>query len=537
MTGHDMGGDPKAWRMPPHDFPMPPLPGIAGAVPIVGPFLPGMDATDLEAFPEAQPGEVVEMNDGDKLVMSASLVRRTLRGKTFLMYGYNGQYPGPLIKANRGATIIVEFINEIEMPTTVHWHGLRLDNRFDGIPNVTQAPVQPGERFTYEVHFPDSGVYWYHPHMREDIQQDLGLYGNMLVAPPEPDYYSPVNAEHALILDDLLMDDLGPIPWGDRAPTHALMGRFGNVMLVNGVTDYELSVERGSVVRFYLTNVANSRTFNVVFGGAPIKVVASDVSKYEHEVSVSSVVIGPAERYIVEVLFDEPGDLEIVNSIQAIDDFMGRFEPQVQKLATIRVNAEPVGDSFVDAFRMLRDNADVTADVDAFREHFDKPIDHRLELTLDIENLPQAIVQAMQFEAGLYAPPLEWNDAMPMMNWLSSAEQVHWKLVDPDTGKENDDIGWSFSVGDVVKIRIFNNPESIHPMNHPFHVHGQRFLVLSLDDVPNDNLVWKDTAIVPVGTTMDILIDVTNPGTWMMHCHIAEHLHAGMMTSFTVTEP
>jgi FtsP/CotA-like multicopper oxidase with cupredoxin domain len=92
-------------------------------------------------------------------------------------------------------------------------------------------------------------------------------------------------------------------------------------------------------------------------------------------------------------------------------------------------------------------------------------------------------------------------------------------------------------VGDVVKIRIFNDPETIHPMNHPFHVHGQRYLVLSLDGVPNENLVWKDTAIVPVGTTMDILIDITNPGEWMMHCHIAEHLHAGMMMSFTVSEP
>ena len=537
--GHDMHGsparDPKAWRMPPHDFPMPPLPGIAEAVPIVGPFLPGMDAHDLSAFPEAQPGEIVEMEDGEKLVVKASIVRRTIDGKTFLMYGYNGQYPGPLIKAKRGATVIVEVVNEIEMPTTVHWHGLRLDNRFDGVPDVTQPPIEPGESFTYEVYFPDTGIYWYHPHMREDIQQDLGLYGNMLVTPSEPDYYNPVNREQALILDDILMDALGPIPWGDRAPTHALMGRFGNVMLVNGVPDYELSVERGEVVRFFLTNVANSRTFNVVFGGAPVKIVGSDVSKYEREERVESVVIGPAERYIVEVLFDEPGDVEIVNSIQAIDDFMGKFHPRVDRLATVHVSEERAEEGYVESFRELRRNDDVRADIDAYRQYFDKPIDHTLELTLEIENLPMQIVQAMQFEAGLYAPPVEWNDAMPMMNWLSSAEQVHWTLHDPDTGKENMDIGWEFEVGDVVKIRIFNNPETIHPMNHPFHIHGQRFLVLSLDGVPNENLVWKDTAIVPVGTTMDILLDVTNPGEWMMHCHIAEHLHAGMMSSFNVT--
>ena len=136
----------------------------------------------------------------------------------------------------------------------------------------------------------------------------------------------------------------------------------------------------------------------------------------------------------------------------------------------------------------------------------------------------------------LYVPPMEWNDAMPMMNWLSTAEQVTWILKDVATGAENDDIDWSFQVGDVVKLRIHNTPDSFHPMNHPIHVHGQRFLVLSMDEVENENLVWKDTAIVPVGSTMDVLVEMSNPGEWMIHCHIAEHLHSGMMFSFTVGE-
>ncbi len=313
------------------------------------------------------------------------------------------------------------------------------------------------------------------------------------------------------------------------------MGRFGNVMLVNGVPDFEMTLRRGEIVRFYLTNVANTRTFNVVFGKARVKIVGSDVSKYEREQWVESVVIAPAERYIVEVLFDEPGDVEMVNSIQAIDEFMGEFHPRRDVLGKIHVLETPAEESFADRFRELRENRDVVKDIDAYRSYFDKPVDHRLELTLEIENLPMPIVQAMQFEAGLYAPPLEWNDAMPMMNWLSSAEQVHWILRDPATGRTNMDIGWQFKVGDVVKIRIFNDPGTIHPMNHPFHMHGQRFLVLSLDGVRNENLVWKDTAIVPVGATMDILLDVTNPGDWMMHCHIAEHLHAGMMSAFSVS--
>lgn len=521
-----------AWRMPPMgDMPM--MPGLAGAMPPVAPFLAGM-GMDPEMFPEAKPNEILELVDGDSLELEASLVRREINGNTYVMYGYNGQYPGPLIKAPRGSTVTVHFTNNIEMPTTVHWHGLRLDNRFDGVPSVTQPAVGRGETFTYELYFADTGVYWYHPHVREDIQQDLGLYGNLLVAPPEPNYYSPVNSEAVLILDDILMDDFGLIPFGEEAPTHTLMGRFGNVMLTNGVTDYRLDVRRGEVVRFYLTNVANSRTFNVTFGGAPIKIVASDVSKFEHEERVASVVIAPAERYVVEVLFDQPGEFEIANTIQQIDHFRGEFRPHVDHLGTVRVGDDPVQDDHRASFEILRQNHDVQQDIDEFRPYFDRPPDHSLELSVRVNNLPSPIMQSMEFEKGIYAPPMEFNDTMPMMNWLATGNQVFWLLRDPDSGQENMEIHWDFDVGEVVKIRIFNDPDSIHPMHHPIHVHGQRYLVLEMDGVPNTNLVWKDTAIVPVASTVDLLVQMSNPGDWMLHCHIAEHLHAGMMMSFTV---
>ena len=189
--------DEGAWRMPPMGN-MPMMPGLETARPPTDPFLPGL-GMDPEMFPMARPNEVLELNDGDEIDLQATLVRRRINGRTYVMYGYNGQYPGPLIRAPRDATIVVNFRNDIEQPTTVHWHGLRLDNRFDGVPDVTQAPVKPGESFRYEVHFRDSGIYWYHPHVREDVQQDLGLYGNMMVAPPEPDYYSPVNREEVVI--------------------------------------------------------------------------------------------------------------------------------------------------------------------------------------------------------------------------------------------------------------------------------------------------------------------------------------------------
>jgi len=536
-SGHNMNmgmSDSLVWRMPPMDMTMPMLPDLMDDLPMVGPFLPGF-GMDVSMFAEAKPSEIFDMANGDTLRMDASLVRRTIAGKEYVMMAYGGMYPGPLIRADRGSNVVVEFTNNIEMPTTVHWHGLRLDNAFDGVPGVTQDPVLTGETFTYELKFPDTGMYWYHPHMREDVQQDLGLYGNMLVDPKEDGYYGPVNREVPLVLDDILIDDNGLIPFGESAPTHALMGRFGNVLLVNGITDYKLDVDKGDVVRFYLTNVANTRTFNVVFGGAKIKIVAGDVSKYEHEQFVGSVVIAPAERYIVDVHFDEDKEYTITNSIQAIDHFRGVFVPENHLLGTVSVSAESPNVSFADAFQELRTNADVVSDMERFRKDFNRAPDHELRLTVKVHELPRSIVMMMEVDT-LYVPPMEWNDAMPMMNWLSSGEQVDWILLDEATGKESMDINWQWKVGDVVKIRIFNDPKSFHPMNHPFHVHGQRFVVTHMDGVENTNMAWKDTAIVPVGSTMDILVDVTNPGTWMAHCHIAEHLHSGMMLSFTVTE-
>jgi FtsP/CotA-like multicopper oxidase with cupredoxin domain len=124
---------------------------------------------------------------------------------------------------------------------------------------------------------------------------------------------------------------------------------------------------------------------------------------------------------------------------------------------------------------------------------------------------------------------IEWNDSGMM-----GMNNVNWKIIDTATGKENMDISWDFKVGDKVKIRITNDEHSPHPMQHPIHFHGQRFLVLNRNGEQQDNLVWKDTVLVPSGQYVDILLDVSNPGVWMAHCHIAEHLESGMMFNYTV---
>ena len=135
---------------------------------------------------------------------------------------------------------------------------------------------------------------------------------------------------------------------------------------------------------------------------------------------------------------------------------------------------------------------------------------------------------------GASADGIEWNDTNQMMNEISNTDTVAWKIIDQAAGKENMDINWKFKVGDKVKIRITNDPNSMHPMQHPIHFHGQRFLVLDRNGVSQTNLMWKDTVLVPAGQYVDILLNITNPGEWMAHCHITEHLEAGMMMTFKV---
>ena len=528
MAGMDMPGmkhDSAGMPIPmPKGMPM--IPGLVGLVPSGGTFVPGASA-DPAKLPAAKPSRVVRLANGDTLDLTATLVRRTIKGHSFTMYAFNGEMPGPLIRVPQNATIVVRFHNRIDLPSAVHWHGVRLDNRSDGAPGVTQKEVAPGGSFVYTVHFPDAGLYWYHPHVREDIEQAMGLFGNMIVDSPIADYYAPANSEHVLLLDDLLINGDTLVPFGGADPDFALMGRVGNVLLVNGEPRYTLRVKKGEVARFYLTNAASSRTFNVSFG-APVKVVAADQSRFEREELVPSVVLAPAERYIVDVRFARPGRYAIINAVQAINHYKGEFEPEVDTLGFVTVDAAAATPDYGRAFAQMRANNAVTSEIDRYRKYFDKPPDKQLTLSVQTTGLPLATVQFMTIDTAYYAP-VEWIDGMPDMNWLSTSKQVRWILRDDATGKENMDIDWHVARGSVVKLRIFNDPKSFHPMQHPIHLHGQRMLVITRNGIPTRNQVWKDTALIPVGSTVDLLIDASNPGDWMLHCHIAEHLGAGMM--------
>jgi FtsP/CotA-like multicopper oxidase with cupredoxin domain len=525
--GNTRGGTRLAWTMPPMSRRMSMMPGMTGLVPPAVPYLPSVAPPDDSGPPN------IRARDGDTISLRAAPIRKTIRGRTVTMFGFNGRSPGPTIDVDQGATITIRVVNAIDAATAIHWHGIRLDNLFDGAAGLTQPAVASGAEFTYKVHFPDAGLYWYHPHVREDVQQSLGLFGNIVVRPTERGYYSSVNRVVPLVLDDLLADSSGLSPFGADTPTHALMGRFGNVFLVNGQERSVVEANAGDIVRFNITNVSPSRFYNISIPGVRMKIVGTDVGKFEREEWVRSVVVAPAERFIVEVRFPRRGVIALVNRVQALDHMIGSYTAETDTLAFVRVDGGVASARTTVAartFTTLRRNAGVRRDIARFRTYFAKPIDHELVLTLRTQDLPASIANMLQ---GINAA-VEWNDGMPMMNWLTTGKEVAWVLRDPSTGKENMDIGWRFHRGDVVKLRIFNDPSSSHAMAHPIHIHGQRFLVLARDGVKSENLGWKDTTIIPAGETVDLLVDMVNPGQWMLHCHIAEHLSAGMMSAFVV---
>jgi FtsP/CotA-like multicopper oxidase with cupredoxin domain len=522
-------------------------------------------------LPEAGRPALLELGDGDTLDLEIGPVAKRLGDTVVRMLSYNGSIPGPTLKVRQGSEIIVHVSNRGDLDTTVHWHGLRLENRFDGVPHETQAPVPVGGEFTYRIQFLDAGLYWYHPHIREDYTQELGLYGNILVVPAEPDYWPPADRELVLTLDDLLVEDGRVAPFSRSETTFTAMGRFGNVLLVGGEQDLRVAARAGEVVRLWLTNTANTRVFNVVLPGVGMKLVGGDSGRVERQELVEEVLLAPSERAVVDVRLDRPGEFQLQH----------RTPERVYPLAEVTVGGEPVVSAAAGEFGVLGRAAELEAERRGLDAWLAAPPDKTLSLVAEMDDLAGPLEGG---ESG-YACPMhpevtsdqpgrcpkcgmkllagqptaghdhaamdhgehdhaghgggdgiEWEDDMVEVNRQTTTANMHWKLVDRSTGAAGAAIDWQFTVGQRVKIRLVNEMDSDHPMHHPFHLHGAgRFLVLARDGVVEANLVWKDTVLVRTGQTVDILFDVTNPGLWMAHCHIAEHMQSGMMFSFNVT--
>ncbi len=544
-------------------------------------------STEVAGLPGAGPTGAVEVPDGGTLDLRMAPVVKHLDGTAVRMLAYNGSVPGPTLVVRQGAQITVRATNDTDLDTTVHWHGLRLQNRYDGVPHDTQPPIPPGGSFSYRLDFPDPGLYWYHPHIREDYTQEMGLYGNILVLPAEADYWPPAHRDVVLTVDDVLLEDGAIASFSRSAVTHAAMGRFGNVLLVGGETGHAMTARTGEVVRLWLTNTANARVFSIRLPGARMKLVGGDSGRVEREEFVEEILIAPSERAVVDVLFDEPGTVTLEH----------RTPDRGYPLSTITVTPETAEPSLREAFQTLRTAPELAAERMQLDAWLAAEPDKILAAVAEMDDLsapdadgpavyacpmhPEVVSDQpgrcpkcgmklmaaaavgenahhdMGHDMGPHmsatehsdAPAshdhghdhgggdgIEWEDDMAQLSPRTTPANTRWSFRDRTSGGDGEPIDWTFTAGQRIKIRLVNEMDSDHPMHHPFHLHGAgRFLVLSRDGVPEPNLVWKDTVLLRTGQTVDILFDVTNPGLWMAHCHIPEHMASGMMFSFTVT--
>jgi FtsP/CotA-like multicopper oxidase with cupredoxin domain len=530
-------------------------------------------STDITGLPEATPPQTLDLADGGELRLRLGPVAKLLAGTTVRMLAYNGSVPGPTLRVRQGSRITVQVTNDTDLETTVHWHGLRLENRYDGVPHETQEPIPPGGQFTYRLPFVDAGLFWYHPHIREDYGQEMGLYGPILVVPAEPDYWPSAHRDVVLTLDDVLLEDGAIAPFSRTEVNFAAMGRYGNTLLIGGETDLGLTARTGEVLRLWLVNTANSRVFRVALPGARMKLVGGDNGRVEHEEFVDDVVVGPSERVVVDVLVDRAGELTLEH----------RTPDRTYRLARITVAEEAAEPPLCDEFDRLRSAAELAIERAGLDRWLAAPPDKVLAIVAHMDmsgmdmsgmdmsgmDMPGMNMAGMEMPgmnmAGMEMPGMdmagmdmagmdmstpdpsqaaghgtddgiEWEDDMVEMNREMTSATMHWQLLDRTDGRNDPPTDWRFTVGDRVKIRLVNDRNSDHAMHHPFHIHGAgRFLVLARDGAPEANLMWKDTVLIRTGQTVDILFDVTHPGLWMAHCHIAEHMHSGMMFHFTVS--
>ncbi|MFT7328192.1 MAG: suppressor of ftsI [Crocinitomicaceae bacterium] len=513
---------------------------------------------EINKLEVVQKSEVVELKNGDTYVIDATIVKQEVGNQTIKRLAYNGQIPGPILKAARGSKVTIIHNNLTDEATALHSHGIRGESRYDGAAPLTQDPIPVGDSFTYVLEFPDVGVYWYHPHVREDYAQEMGLYGNFIVE--EENYWGSDAQDQYLIFDDFDTDGV----FTPDKETHTLMGRFGDKLLINDQENYQVNLEVGQIGRVFITNVANTRTFDIEFEGTDIKLVGGDNGRVQKETLIDNIILGTSERSIVEVLYDTPGTYAIKHRGEKMGEVVVAESNKVSQTTAFKSLRNNDSD-----YQVIIDNLDLFLAQDP-----DKKLRIDIEMTgqmadmmamgvEEIERDGETVYKMMGLELNLEQAiehcglmemvgceelieengegeseeddGIEWEDDMAMMNALSNTDNISWGLVDESTNAKPTMDDWNFKQGEFVKVQIYNDPSSMHPMQHPIHFHGQRFVVLTRNGQVNDNFQWKDSVLVPTGQTVNILIEMTNVGDWMAHCHIAEHNAAGMMFNFKVS--
>jgi FtsP/CotA-like multicopper oxidase with cupredoxin domain len=389
--------------------------------------------------------------------------------------------PGPRLEVEQGQQVLVHFENQLPEETTIHWHGLRVPNSSDGTPSV-QVAVAAGDSYTYQFTATTAGTFWYHPHLRSDVQIERGLYGAIVVQ-GGPDI--PVAADRTFVIDDIKLEANGKLST-QTTSLDVMLGRQGNVLLANGVTGGYISARSGSRERWRFVNSANGRYFNLHLPGHSLRVIGWDGGLLAEPYEADTLLIAPGERYEVLVeLVDKPGS-EL--TLQTLHYDRGHSIPDPGPLPVFKIHL-----------------TGTSSPPPALPESWGESV----ELTPDNHAMERLIALNESQESDDEFASFSINDAA-----FPDVPPIHAK---PD---------------DVEVWRIQNKTK----MDHPFHLHGMFFRVLDLDGEAPEHNGWKDTVNVPQQKTLRFAVRYGEAGTWMYHCHILEHAERGMMGEL-VLEP
>lgn len=423
------------------------------------------------------------------------------------VWSYNGTVPGPVVRARRGETVRVRLVNELDEATTIHWHGIRIENAMDGVAGLTQEPVKPGDSFDYVFTVPDAGTYWYHSHNRSWEQMARGLYGRLIVAGDGEGFA----ADHTLMIDDWRLRESGEI---DEASFGAMMdwshgGRLGNWVTVNGVSYPEIELKAGAANRLRLVNPSNARIYELVFDGLEPQLMALDGQVFAEPRPIGDgLVLSPAQRADVIVTPASPGDAEL----QALNG------NERVGLAGFRIAPPSEGGA---AVPVLRPNA------------LPEPnLGDALAVELVMEGGAMGMMQGARMgrgemmNGGMMGGGMMGGGMMGMRDLVQNGFAWAFNGV---AGMPEEPL-FTATRGRTVKLAMVNRTRWPHAM----HLHGHHFRVLSRDGRPEPHTPWRDTVTADADETIEIALVAGNPGRWLLHCHMAEHMAAGMMTWFEV---
>ena len=481
------------------------------------------DAKIANKVTSAEPTERIRLGDGETFDLELKKVVKNIEGTEIEMLSYGGSIPGPTFDVEEGATITLNIQNKLDIASTIHPHGINNDVENDGVPEISQSEILPGDSYQQTIRFTDPGVYWYHPHVREDYAQASGMYANFVVRPSDDSEWKTYDSEQVVMLSDLQINESGALDYNKEKVTHVVMVSFDALQLVNGDKNPTLSGRANEVMRLYFTNAASARSFKLTIPDAYIKLVGGDNGLFEKEEIVDHVTVAPSERYFVDVLFESAGTFPVFND----------NDEATTQIATIEVAPNGALSENARNFETLNSRESVSKEikelllgekVSGIRKRLATRVDmHPLFMQSMAEEMARAEADDDGKEHGI-----EWEDEMPDANSRSDIENTEWSLVDLDKPRE-ESFEWSFAQGDVVRIVIENSENTMHPMQHPIHLHGQKFFVDKINGEPTSNKVFKDVVQIPRGDTYEIVVKMENKGTWLLHCHISEHMESGMV--------